>query len=139
MQKPNKPNPFGKAARAVRSELGLSLRDMARSFNTSDSRLSQIELGIRPVSFDMCKRYINFFFKHGRDAADELWEARARSLMDKSYRIEDLDALSRAKIELVLFLGERINEITDKDATIVLQQLKERSRLHRKNSQQQQK
>lgn len=126
--RPKDPTPFGIAVRQLRSYLNISMSEMAKEFGLSESRLSQIELGVRSISSDMCQRYINFFADRNYDVADHLWEERARSIVSDTYKIDGVSSLSQEKRELVLFLGDRLDEITNTDTKVVLKQLKQRAK-----------
>lgn len=130
-EQPNEPTSFGLAARRLREHTTTTAIDMSREFGVSPARLSQIELGIRNVSADMCQRYINFFERRGYEVANTLWEARAKSLRVPTYTIKNVDQMEDYKRELVLFFGDRLEDLTEKDCRIILQQMKERSERNR--------
>lgn len=125
-EEPREPTEFGRVVRELRNYLDISMDYMAKEFDVSKSRLSQLELGMRTISADMCQRYINFFKEHGYDIEEYLWEARAESLPSDKYCIEGLNDMSSQKRELVLFFGDRLEHVTDRDAKVILRQLKDR-------------
>lgn len=96
--------PFGLAVREIRLRLGLTLKDMADSLETSSAYVSAIEFGEKALTVKHLDQTVEYF--SGKVSAEELGKIRVAGLTSmKSIPIEGLNMDSK---ELVAAFARRL-------------------------------
>lgn len=107
---------FGIFNRILRVKLGINQKDMAKTLGISNTYLSAMEIGNRPVKQCDIRNIISAYQLDGEEI-DEIWKAYYNSRFDISF---NLYAVSDKKATLIRLLDKEFGKIDDETAEKII-------------------
>ncbi len=113
----SKVNPFGKAVRNARMEIGVRLKDMADYLGVSSAYLSAVETGNKKVPEDLVQQVVRYVSDRGLDGS-EILRAAARTQQEVTLDLRDTSPETR---EVVAAFARRFPAMTDEQVRDVFE------------------